>query len=155
MTSYIAYLPPEDMMESTEEIFRLVPDKKATFALIFPPLWLAWKRLWLALLAYIVVMVAIFLLAFLYPSIAVSYLSILPGFYLLLEGHQLVRNDLENKGWKYAGIVEGENLEEAEIRFLINSGDRFAKPHFIKKQDDDMVVSGSAANQTNTSLFPE
>lgn len=155
MTSYTAYIPPKDIFKNHEEEFRLVPDTKAKLALIFPPFWLAWQKLWLALLIYIVVMCAIILLAVSYPSIAISYLSILPGFYLLLEGYQLVCNNLEAQGWQYAGIVEGDNIEEAEIRFIINSGRLLAKPHYTRVPSNNSVISGNVLNQNNTSLFPE
>lgn len=155
MTSYTVYLPPEDVSENIEENFRLIPDSKATLALIFPPFWLAWHRLWLALLVYFLVVAIIISLAVLNPGIAVSYLSILPGFYLLLEGYQMLCNDLERKGWRYAGIVEGDNKEEAEVRFLINSADLFDKPKAVKKPQTKPMPTNHISNQNSTSLFPE
>ncbi len=155
MTTYSVYLPPEDSMDNSEEGLRLVPDTKATLALFFPPFWLAWHKLWLPLMVYFVVIFAIIILAFTSPSIAVSYLSILPGLYLLLEGYELVRKNLENTGWRYAGIVEGENIEEAEIRFLVNSGDAISetKPSFHNEQNP--VLLKPSLNKNNMSLFPE
>lgn len=155
MTSYTVYLPPEDVSENIEENFRLIPDTKATLALIFPPFWLAWHRLWLELLIYFCAIIAIILLAVFNPSVAVSYLSILPGFYLLLEGYQLVRNDLERNGWQYAGVVEGGNAEEAEIRFLINSVDLLEKPKAVIKPRNKPMLTNHVSNQNTTSLFPE
>ena len=52
------------------------------------------------------------------PGLPVLYLSALPGLYLLLEGSELITADLERRGWRFAGTVEGDDLEEAEIRFL-------------------------------------
>lgn len=155
MTTYTVYLPPEDSMKNMEEEFHLIPDAKATLALIFPPFWLAWHKLWLPLMAYFVVIAAIIILAFLNPSIAVSYLSILPGLYLLLEGYQLVRNTLEDKGWRYAGIVEGENMEEAEIRFLMGQKEEITKAtHFFQTQNKSNPTNPKP-HTTPMSLFPE
>lgn len=149
MTSYTVYLPPQGSVDNPEESFRLVPDTKAKLALIFPPFWLAWHKLWLPLMAYFVVIVAIIMIAISSPSIAVSYLSILPGFYLLLEGYQLVRQNLENQGWQYAGVVEGQNKEEAEIRFLMENNHLFSNDAKPQANVDKQIT------QSNMSLFPE
>lgn len=166
MTSYSVYLKPETVSQTLDDEFRLVPDTKATLALLFPPFWLAWHRLWLPLLAYFVVMVAILLLAISSPSVAVSYLSILPGFYLLLEGHELVRNKLENTGWRYAGIVDAENREEAEIRFIVGQQHTSETPRPANPESKTELPQASSTQNrkpqfvrqptaTTSSLFPE
>ena len=155
MTTYTVYMPPEGSHDNPEEEFLLVPDSKATWALIFPPFWLVWHRLWLPLMVYLVLITAILMIALWSPSVAVSYLSILPGLYLLLEGYQLVRRNLENKGWQFAGIVEGENREEAEIRYLVNSGNKFAKPKTKIQTNHRPTVINTGSASDNMSLFPE
>lgn len=121
MAIYSAYLPPRENMENPAETFRLVSDAKAPLALIFPPFWLAWHRLWLPLMAYAVIMIAIGILAAAYPSTPVFYLSALPGLYLLLEGNSLIAGKLERQGWRFAGVVDAENREDAELRFLVQN----------------------------------
>lgn len=155
MTTYTVYMPPQDNLVQSEENFRLIPDAKATAALFFPPFWLIWHKLWLPLMVYFCVIVAIMILAFASPGIAVSYLSILPGLYLLLEGYELVRKNLENRGWQYAGIVEGENREEAEIRFIVNQSESFSeqKPMIANRQKP--LMSSTGAKKDTMSLFPE
>jgi len=157
MTSYTVYLPPEELSENREETFRLIPDSKAPLALIFPPFWLAWYRLWLPLMVYFVAIVAIMMLVFTSPSVAVSYLSILPGLYLLLEGYELVRNDLENKGWQYAGIVEAENREEADIRFLLGRGAEVEHemPTQVLRETKTSKIRQTNTKPENMGLFPE
>ncbi len=126
MTIYSAYLPPLSSDAKPADTFQLVADAKAPLALIFPPFWLAWHRLWLELLAYLVLITGIILIGVWQPDPLVSYLSILPGFYLLLEGNEHIRYKLERSGWRYTGIFEAENLEEAEMRFLIDPADELA-----------------------------
>ena len=157
MTTYTAYLPPKDASLYQDEEFRLVPDTKATLALFFPPFWLVWHKLWLPLMVYFCVIVAIMLLAFASPGIAVSYLSILPGLYLLLEGYELVRKNLENRGWQYAGIVEGENKEEAEIRFIVERGLELLieKPTPVTREPKTTILRQTNSKPDNMSLFPE
>jgi len=111
--------------------------------------------LWLPLMVYFCVIVAIMLLAFTSPGIAVSYLSILPGLYLLLEGYELVRKNLESKGWQFAGIVEGENKEEAEIRFIVNHEDVFTVQKPLVSNLQKPVALKPTATTDTMSLFPE
>lgn len=118
MTIYSVYLPPLGSSKPPAETFRLIPDKKSPWALIAPLFWLLYHRLWLALLAYLVVTAAIALLFSWQQHIAIAYLSALPGLYLLLEGQELVSAKFERMGWRFAGVVEGEDKEEAEIRYL-------------------------------------
>ena len=120
MTIYSAYLPPLSSPAIAEDEFRLVPDAKAPLALILAPFWLAWHRLWLELLAYLVLIAGVILLGVWQPSALISYLSVLPGFYLLLEGNEHVRYMLERKGWRFSGVVEADSRDEAEIRYLMN-----------------------------------
>ena len=128
MAIYSVYLPPENMSEPAADRFRLVSDSKSPMALIFPPFWLAWNRLWLELLAYAVVVLVIGLLAAWKPSTAVLYLSALPGLYLLLEGSALISGKLERAGWRFAGVVDADTREAAEIRFIVQNDNMFATP---------------------------
>ena len=129
MAIYSGYLPPEYMSDPVADRFQLVSDAKSPLALIFPPFWLAWHRLWLELLAYGVVVLAIGLLAAWKPSTAVLYLSALPGLYLLLEGNELIRGKLERNGWRFAGLVDADTKEAAEIRFLMQNEKTFDAPN--------------------------
>lgn len=164
MTTYTVYLPPHGADKNQEDGFRLVPDSKAKLALFFPPLWLAWQRLWLALLAYCVFMVAILMIASSGEYVIASYLSALPGLYLLLEGYELVRQKLERNGWRYVGIVEAKNLDEAEIRFMLDHEDKnpvSALQYQTYSSDikpaekSGRKLSGNAPISSNQSLFPE
>jgi hypothetical protein len=125
MAIYSAYLPPVEDGREPAISFRLVSDAKAPLALIFPPFWLAYHRLWLELLTYAVVALAIALLAVWMPGVPVLYLSAIPGFYLLLEGNELIRRKLERKGWRFAGVSEASTLEDAEIRFITDHAELF------------------------------
>jgi len=120
MSIYRLYLPPEVQGNFSEE-FRLIPDSKAIFALIAPPIWLIWNRLWLPLMAYFVVTLAIALVGAFYPGPLVAYLSVIPGFYLLLEGRELVLNKMRREGWREVAIIDAQNQEEAEIKYIVSA----------------------------------
>ena len=134
-----------------ETDFKLVPDGKATWALIAPAVWLVWHRLWLPLLAYLVFSMAVFLLLIWQPAPAVAYLSVLPGFYFLIEGRQLIANQMERNGWKFAGMVEGGNLEEAEIRFLAGNQQNVVERSVVKSAPNPSRIN----TVMPTGLFPE
>ena len=124
MTIYSVYVieaPDKD----TGHDYRFVPDTKSIWALIAPPVWLIWHRLWLALLVYFCVATGIGMLAGLEPGPAAAYLSILPGLFLLLDGNQLIVNKLERDGWVYQGVVEANSKEDAETKFFMGAGEHY------------------------------
>lgn len=151
MTIYSAYLPGKSVSSSAVDEFRLVPDAKAPLALIFPPFWLAWHRLWLELLAYLVVIAGIILIGVWQPGPLISYLSLIPGLYLLLEGNEHIRYKLERDGWRYIGVVDAENREEAEIRLVMNSQELVEEPD-PKPKKSSLALKPLHGSQ---GLFPE
>ncbi|MEM9278495.1 MAG: DUF2628 domain-containing protein [Pseudomonadota bacterium] len=153
MATYTAYLPPHEWVGNPEDGFKLLPDGKAPLALVFPPFWLAWHRLWLPLMLYVVVAFGIILLAVWKPGLPVAYLSALPGFYLLLEGAELIRRKYERNGWRYAGVVEGDKLEDAEIRFLTSADFHQSQPAKVLPMKPERPFVHNAP--ANTGLFPE
>lgn len=133
MAIYEVYLSPEAVIQSRngfpsglDELHRLqlVRDGGSILAIIFPGIWLIWKRLWFALLVYGLISVG---LVFLSQSTQTSLiiltflLSILPGLYLFLEGSTLLTSRLKRKGWQFIAVVEASSVEMAERRFLNNA----------------------------------
>lgn len=104
--------------ENENREIRLLPDGRAIMALIFPPLWLAWHRLWWALTVYLALMVAAYLFVWTTLAPAAIFLSTLPGLYLFLEGHELIRRKANRQGWREIGLVSGDDIEEAEQRYF-------------------------------------
>lgn len=155
MAIYSVYLPPERSGKNAAENLRLLRDAKAPLALIFPPLWLIWHRLWVELAVYFAVAMAISLLAAWKPLPPVLYLSALPGLYFLLEGNELIRRKLERQGWRFAGVVNGDNHDEAEIRFVVENEHQF-KTEKPKPTMQTQAASRSIASSAATvGLFPE
>jgi hypothetical protein len=79
-----------------------------------------WHRLWLVLLAYVVVVVGIET-ALRYAGFSGPVLAIVAVFISLLVGIEsstLRRFALARRGWKNVGVVSGSDLEEAERRFF-------------------------------------
>jgi Protein of unknown function (DUF2628) len=89
-------------------------------AALFAPLWLASKQLWLALLGYISVVVALAALwsAFGWQpatfALAIVALHVIIGF----ESDTLQRLHLDRNGWQMLGAVTGKDALDCERRFF-------------------------------------
>jgi len=95
-----------------------IPDGVAKWALILPPFWLAWHRLWGALIIYCAVVLVLLSLLGTGFAMAALVLGGIPGFYLFLEGNSLRRDAMARAGWDNLGVVEAADDDEAIIRFL-------------------------------------
>ena len=104
--------------ESRYDSLTAIPEGKAPWALIAPPIWLAHHKLWWMFAFYC--LVAFFFLALLATPFFLITVLIggLPGLYLLLEGHQLRRNRALHRGLHHVGTVEASNEREAMERYL-------------------------------------
>lgn len=123
MASYVVMEPPSDGLGARPEGARLIRDGFSWIAFIVPPLWLLWHRLWLAALAAIVVLG---LLSALGESrglgIAGALLTLLVSLYVGLEGQSLRIAGLRRAGWTEWGVVEAEDLSDAETRYAFSLG---------------------------------
>ncbi len=109
--------------ETGETLFdslQAIPEKNANWALVFPPFWLAYHRLWFALATYGLVAVLLFSLLATQLAWGAFLLMGLPGLYLLFEGNQLRREKLKANGFELVDVVYAPNEEFALERFLEN-----------------------------------
>ncbi len=95
-------------------------DGNSVLAVLIPPVWLIWHRLWWALGVYLTLGFAISLMLLTPYANAALFLAAIPGLYLMLEGNELIRQKYEHAGWRFAGVVQAGNIEEAQIRFIEN-----------------------------------
>ncbi len=115
MKTFCIYLPPDNMDNHSGAVF--LPDDKPYFALLAPPIWLAWHRLWWALLIYLVIISAILLLILTPYRDAAVFISLIPGIYIWLEGHKLIHQRYELQGWIFQGVVGANSLDDAELKY--------------------------------------
>lgn len=162
MSVYTVHEPPQrDAGAAAEpDRFVLVRDGFHVWAMVFGPLWLLWRGLWLALLFYVIAWIGVqggfwFLKAGAGAQTAIGF-----AFALLLgmEASTLWRWTLNRNGWKNVGVVVGDDLESAERRFFQSwregsavAAAAAAKPavpagYAVKKPDSASDVIG---------LFPE
>lgn len=122
MTVYMVFEPPRaggDPVRRAERML-FVRDRFSWGAFLLGPVWLAWRRLWLGLVGYIVVVGGVTIALRLvgasagWPTLAVVLIGLLLGF----EGVNLRRWSYLHRGWREAAVVAGESREAAERRFF-------------------------------------
>jgi hypothetical protein len=121
MTIYTVYEPPLRSADARQaDQFVFVRDGFFWSAFLFAPLWMLRHRLWLALVLYVAVAVALgagaqFLRLSAGTTAAIAFLlSLLVGF----EAPTLRRWALARRKWTNVGVVVGDDLELAERRFF-------------------------------------
>jgi len=118
MNTYSVYLSPVSSLSNDQSAIKFLVDGNALFAVLLPPVWLAWNRLWWALGIYLSLFVIILLMVTTPWRDAALFLSLIPGMYLWLEGNELIRQRYERRGWRFVGVVRGTDEEEAEMRYF-------------------------------------
>ena len=125
MASYMVMEPP---LRDRAEKAVLVRDGFHVLAFLVPFVWFAFHRMWreagIALAAGIALSIAG---SFEGLGAAGSWLSVLVGIYVGLEGAALRIASLKRADWLEWGIVEAQNPTDAEIRYL-NERDETAEP---------------------------
>ena len=123
MPVYTVYEPPlrnDDSDADSTDRFVFVRDGFAFWAFLLAPLWLAWRRLWLALLLYVVLIVALQAgLWWLGASAEVKFaVGVLVALLIGFEAASLWRWTLARRQWINHGVVVAEDAEAAERRFF-------------------------------------
>jgi len=134
MPIYTVHAPTADTAGiAATDRFAFVRDGFHFWAALLGPLWLAWHRLWLALIGWIVIMIAIDVgMARLGAGGTAIFLTnvliaLLTGF----EASSIRRWTLSRRNWRQLDIVVADNQESAERRFF----DRWtAKQRIINDQ---------------------
>lgn len=149
MANYSVYLPPDGASEKA----RFIGDGKSLFALLLPPVFLLYHRLWFALGIYVLVIAALGLTELVAGPAASLFLSLLPGLYLFIDGRQLVRGKWEHAGWRETALVHGGNAAEAEQRFF--AIDRSVSPGMPVPRSDPSPLAKPVArpNEPGIGLF--
>jgi uncharacterized protein DUF2628 len=100
--------------------FAFVRDGFHVWAALLAPVWLAWHRLWLALIGWIIVVVAVALgmRALGAGSTAIFWVNVLIALLTGFEAASLRRWTLSRRNWRELDIVVADNEESAERRFF-------------------------------------
>ena len=160
MPVYTVHEPPlrqrDDPAEAADR-FVFVRDKFSFWAFLFAPLWMIWRRLWLVLLLYIVLMVL--LQAGLWTigaSTAVKFVvGVLIGLLIGFEGPSLRRWTYNRRGWINHGVVVADDEESAERRFFDAWIARDVRPAYAPVPVTPAPYRTAADPPDVIGLFPE
>jgi hypothetical protein len=105
---------------SAADKFTFVRDGFHFWAAVLSPVWLVWHRLWLALIGWIAVTVAVEfgLMAVGAGRGAIFAADVLIAILMGLEAATLQRWTLSRRNWRQIDIVVADNKESAERRFF-------------------------------------
>jgi hypothetical protein len=136
MSTFVVMAPPEfdDVAGDPLQTDRLkfVPDRFSFLAFVFSIVWLLVNRMWLVLLFYLGLTLAIELLTLAFNPNAVGVIAFLVSLLFGFEAQALRRWSLERKGWRIVGIVEAANKAEAELRFFYKAADQLSPARLQK-----------------------
>lgn len=119
MTVYTVMSPPPsgDAAQDADRI-AFVKEGFCWPALFAAVLWLVWHRLWLGLLGYLAVVVALSLAGEWLGGASGAVLGLVFAVLFALEANGVRRWTLERNGWTLAAIVSGSGRDECETRFF-------------------------------------
>ncbi|KUM25419.1 hypothetical protein AU467_26700 [Mesorhizobium loti] len=122
MASYVVMEPPAGSNKAEDAT--LVRDGFTWLGFLVPPLWLAWRRLWIEAVVTFAVMAILSVLGErLGLEWAGSALSLLVSLYVGFEGQAMRIAAMRRRGWHEWGVVEAGSLGDAEIRHVLETGE--------------------------------
>jgi hypothetical protein len=119
MTIYTVHAPPAgDRRAMDPTAFAFVKEGFCWPALFFPFVWILYRRLWLVLLGYLVVTLALARFGAALGEPVQGSAALLAWLLFALEANGLRRWTLERNGWRLVGVASGTRLSDAEQRFF-------------------------------------
>ncbi len=121
MPVYTVHAPVTNSADiAATDRFAFVRDGFHVWAALAGVLWLAWHRLWLALIGWIVVIAAVdvAMMALRSGRMAIFLANLLLALLLGFEAASLRRWTLSRRNWRQLDIVVADDEEQAERRFF-------------------------------------
>jgi len=123
MATFTVHARRDETPEDAAENVVLVRDGFAPLALVFGGLWFLWHRMWLVLIAYILVVVGLagLIASGVIAPLGAMFLQSLLAFVVGLEASGLRRWTVERSGYQEVAVVAGQNRDEAELRYFAHT----------------------------------
>ena len=163
MPTFTVHAPPPKSERSADpERFVFVRDGFHFWAFVLAPVWLLWRRLWLAFAIYLAVSILLGIgLLLIGAGSTVQFLAgMLIALLIGFEAATFRRAKLTRRGWKMLGFVIGEDTEAAEQRFFAEWAKRAreeppAPPAALEPRDTVPLRCGTPSPSDVIGLFPE
>jgi hypothetical protein len=142
MPVYTVHAPVTNKVDlRTTDRFTFVRDGFHVWAALFGVVWLAWHRLWLALIGWIVLMIAadVVMVGLGVGAVAVFLVDCLLALLLGFEAASLERWTLSRRNWRQLDIVVADDEEAAERRFF----DRWTTKQRVSINDERSIDRGA------------
>jgi hypothetical protein len=110
--------PPSDSIAPDPLDYVFVKDGFSWPALFFAVPWMIFRRLWLALVLYLVVVGLAALAGRAIGGALPALIIILWHLFFALEANSFRRAKLARRGYRLVGVAEGRRVSEAELRFF-------------------------------------
>src|SRR5205814_2943869 len=120
MPVFTVHAPVDAVRRADSDRFVFVRDGFHFWAFLFGPLWFIWHRLWLALVAYVVIIAAVFglMLALRTGGNAQAFVLLIVAVLTGYEAASARRWTLSRGRWRELGVVVADGAEAAERRFF-------------------------------------
>ncbi len=120
MRTYSVFEPPvlPGTLEDDAQSLVFVRHGWSLAALVFPLIWMAVRRLWWVLLAYVIIIAAIQVLSFAVPTVVTGGLSMALAIIIMLEAGQLRLESMAVKGYREIAVLEARTQRDAEQKFF-------------------------------------
>jgi hypothetical protein len=120
MLTYTAHRRVELLLDDDGGGVVFVKDGFSWPAFFIPFVWMIWHRLWLALVAYIVVAVGLAGIGYLsgFPDGLATMLGLLINLFFGLEGNNFRRRSLARRGYNEVADIVASDREEAAWRYF-------------------------------------
>jgi small-conductance mechanosensitive channel len=159
MPAYAVLEPPRRNRSVSDHADRFVflRERFSLWAFLFGPLWMIWRRLWVVLIIYLVVVgligYGLLRLEIARPVIATVYLLI--QWLVGLEATGLRRWTRLRRGWRDCGVVIADDLESAERRFFDAKAARRPLANLAETPAPLATPQRDPLRPDITGLFPE
>jgi hypothetical protein len=132
-----------------------VPERFSRAAFFLGPFWLAWHRLWLALIEWLVVFFALCGAAtrFVEPGTALL-IGVLLEALLGLEGNNLRRTELAQRGYRLVDVAAGAKRDDAERSFYRRYFETGNAPNLVTVSRPPPLPHASNPHAEVLGLFP-
>jgi len=132
MPAFAVSEPPENHLRASEHADRIIflRERFSLGAFLFGPLWMIWKRQWIVLIIYLVVVgfieygLQVVGMGWLVLAFVFGLIQLLIG----LEATTLLRWTRVRHAWRDCGVVIADDLEMAERRFFESRAARRPAP---------------------------
>jgi len=159
MPAYAVFEPPTRKRGTADHTDRYIflREKFSLPAFLFGPLWMLWRRMWLALIVYVVV---IGLAEYVLRLIGIGWPTRLTVYVLIqllvgIEASGLRRWSLVRRGWRDRGVVVADELELAERRFFEAESARKRASNPLVFPTDPLPTGLPPVRPDVIGLFPE